>query len=100
MFFLLPDIMELGGIVPASSFCTYLCRHLWFLIVMLLQAFFSIEFYLAYGVLALFSIPGLFRLAAFYYLWSQAVSLTYRDFAAKGIPQVWNVESNATAKSS
>ena len=80
--------------MPAPTFCAYLCRHLWFVIVMLCQTLFCVEFYLAYGVLACFSVPGLFRLVSFYLLWSRAVSLTYRDFASSGITQVWNTDSN------
>ena len=75
LYFLCTDMSELGVSMPAPSFCAYLCRHLWFILVMLIQGFHSVEFYIAYGFLALFSIPGIFRLVAFYFFWSRAVSL-------------------------
>jgi len=91
------DMSELGVSMPAPSFCAYLCRHLWFILVMLIQGFHSVEFYIAYGFLALFSIPGIFRLVAFYFFWSRAVSLQYKDFAESGINQVWSNTNRGVA---
>jgi len=72
-----------------DSFAAYFCRHLWFVLIMLLQCIHILEFYLAYGLLALVSICGLFRLVAFYWLWSAAVGLHYQDFVDSGITAIW-----------
>lgn len=73
-----------------DSFAAYFCRHLWFFLVMLLQGLHCIEFYFAYGLLALFSVCGLFRLVAFYYLWSRAVTLQHNDFVQNGLTSIWS----------
>jgi len=80
------------GVTPSSfpdSFAAYFCRHLWFVLVMLLQGLHCIEFYFAYGLLALFSLCGLFRLVAFYCLWSRAVTLQHNDFVQNGLTAIW-----------
>ena len=72
-----------------ANFCSFLCQNWWFVVVMLCQGVHCVEFYMAYGLLASFSICGFFRLVFFYCLWSRAVGIKYEDIVESGIVTVW-----------
>ena len=71
------------------TFGAFFCKHLWFVVVVLFQGLHCLEFYYAYGLLASFSLLGILRIMAFYYLWSTAVSLRVQDFEKNGLLTVW-----------
>ena len=70
----------------------YLFRHSWFVILLLLQALHCLEFYLAYGMMAFFSIPGVFRLVFCVYMYIQATSIKIEE-VPRDIFRVWSAKS-------
>ena len=59
---------------------------------MLLQTLHCVEFYLAYGLMAFFSIPGAMRLFFSFYMWIQATSIKIEE-VPRDIFLVWSAKS-------